>query len=372
MTGESYTGAALLAQDRIRAGNAREALRESARQLTGWGRFVRTATARFGVEGLCGQEDCAAVCREEEVKRTLLPCKGPWLYLSLEMHWRGACLADFPTASVEPLCGMDRGGPFPFIQRHLWAALLTTLAQRFKAEPTVPNEKAALLCRDHYIWRLGQVDAVWIPEERNPSRLPQLCVRVALQDPRSAQLRWASASGEALTVPNRDALAACSTETLESLLETPCGHTQWYSSRAEVGSQGTALWRKRRAAAPPPFPDYDGISASSASSSADDATLSSESSSSESETPLPQSFTGSAQAPGPSGHPRDEAVPAVPSSLTIFEQALLFLPDGFSYITRVHESDAAMDETCAVARANEALVAGFVARSARRVRRRLA
>lgn len=372
MTGESYTGVALLAQDRIRAGEAREALRESARQLSGWSRFVRTATARFGCEGLCAQEDCATVCRDEAVRAILVQCKGQLLYLSLEMHWRGACLAEFPTASIVPLCGMDRSGPMPFIQRHIWAALLNTLALRFQTDPTVSNEKAALACRDHYIWRLGQVDAVWIPEERTSSRLPQLCVRIALQDSRTASLRWASASGETLTVPNQSAVEVCSTESLESQLESFYGHTQWYTSRTEVSSQGVKLWRKRRSAAPMPFPDYDGTSMSSETSSTDSATISSDSSSSESEAPAARVPADEEDASETAGRPKKESTPNVPSNLSIFEQAVRCLPDGFSYIARVREADAALDETCAVTSANGALVAGFVARTARRVRRRLA
>ena len=311
LTGENHTGSALLAQDRVRAGSAREALRQSVRELTDWSRFVRTATARFGCEGLCSQEECAAICSDEGVRNSLLHCKGPWLYLSFETHWRGCCLADFPTASVVPLCDMDRRGPLPFIQRHIWAALLATLSRRFQVEPTVSNEKAALMCRDHYVWRLGQVDGVWIPEVRNASRLPQLCMRVSLQDSRSASLKWVSASGETLTVPNQNDVEVCATESIETQLEAPYGHPQWYGSRVAVGIAGARLWRKRRAEASVPFPDYDGTSTLSQISSTDDSTLSADSSSSDDEEPTVDAsgVTEHEEAHEPIGPPKEASTP---------------------------------------------------------------
>ena len=373
MTGESYTGAALLAQDRMRAGHSREKLREGVRELSGWNRFVRTATARFGYEGLCSQEECAIVCHDAEAQKDLRQCKGPWLYLSLEAYWRGACLTEFPTAAVVSLCRMDRDGPLPFIQRHIWAALLTTLAIRFQTEPTAANEKAALACRDHYIWRVGQVDAVWIPEERNSSRLPQLCVRASLQEPRSPSLKWVSVSGETLSVPNQNAAELCSTESQESRFVTPYGHAQWYGSRSPVQLQGVRLWRKRRADAPPPFPDNDGASTLDGSTTSSESSLSDDSSSTDGEAePEADSFDGGGPpVPPETVESKKESVTCIPCDLTILEQAILALPEGFRYIPRVTEADVAVDETCAVAVANSALVAGFVARSSRRVRRRV-
>lgn len=372
MTGESYTGAALLAQDRMRAGHSREKLRESVRELSGWNQFVRTATARFGYEALCSQEECAAVCRDAETQNCLRQCKGPWLYLSLETHWRGACLTEFPTSAVVPLCSMDRNGPLPFIQRHIWAALLAALSTRFQTEPTAANEKAALACRDHYTWRVGQVDAVWIPENRNSSRLPQLCVRASLQEPRNDALKWASGGGETLTVPNQNEIELCSTESQESQFESPYGHAQWYGSRSPVQLQGARLWRKRRTDAPPPFPDYDGTPTIDGSTSSSESSLTVDSSSSDSETAATEEAADEVIPVAPwTVETKKEFVSSIPGDLTILEQAVLSLPEGFRYIPRVVERDAAVDETCAVAVANSALVAGFVARSSRRVRRRL-
>ena len=368
MTGESHTGVALLAPDRARACQSRENMRQAVRELTGWARFVRTASARFGYDELCSAEDCAAVCRDADVQKLLRPCKGPWLYLSLETHWRGACLDEFPSSGVLPLIDLDRNGPLPFIQRQIWAVFTSILSRRFQNEPSVCNEKAALGSLNHYAWRLEQVDAVWVPQSRNSSRVPQLCMRAGLQDSRSYGLKWRATGGDILTVPNQEPLEVCSTETLDVVLESEItGHLQWYSSRTPVHLQGAKLWQKRRAEAVV-FPDYDG--SSSTTTGVGDPPSAVESSSSDEE-----DATGAVSQPCPDAtgtieRSALEATPAIPGNLSIMEHALVSLPDGFRYVPRILDGDAAGDDIAAIASANACIVAGFVARSGRRVRRR--
>ena len=375
LTGRVHYGPALLTPDFIRAGVARERLRGYVLTLEPWHRFTRTALARFGLGALCSPTACAAVLSEPTLEESLMAreASGGWWLLHLELCWRTSNLSAFPAHALKNLMQWDRNENGPLIQRRVWEGLVAIAANRFYKTPDVANRNIAFACRQHFAWRLQQVDAVYVRANRAPGRAALLLLRESWADGAGGLLLWRAVGGARLRVPVRPRAMTCSTELDDSELIPAHGETQWYGSRVPVSWRGGRLWTRRRGRAEPPFPDHDGTedpSTARATESTRSTTASSESDEDE--------FTVSSSS---SSVPPEEAsllkLLRGDDHLSVCEKALESLPDGFEYVPRVQDCDAAQDTNGTLAQVNEALVSGLLEpkrgkpATARRTRQRL-
>jgi len=371
LTNRTHFGPALLTPDLIRAGSAKELRRAQVREMVGVERLLRTAFARFGLAPLCTAKDCADLVEDSSflaLARGGAAGSRYWLPY-LELCWRAGRMDAFPADFVRHLCLHDRAGSGCLLQRHVICVLLTVLAMRYQASPTIANQNATILCREHYKWRLEQVDAIYVPTGRAPGPNPHLLLRASLSSELGEVTTWKAKDGAVLHVPTAAPTNLCTTETAEVELVPKRGAATSYRSRAPVRLQGRRLWTRRRGPASPPFPDYSGSSPSAETVSSESAASSSSSDTSDAEeapTPAP---THAAEPPPPPPSPPELSIDAAVregGTLSVWEVPLRALPDGFEYVCRVADSDCALDEGGALALANETLLTGLLQKKGRR------
>lgn len=326
LTNLLHHGPALLTADLGRAALAREARRAAIAALPLEGRFLRSSFALFGVEALVTPEGCKALLAEEALLGLVRQERSRLAAPYLELCWRVCRLDRFPLDLVAPLCDADLRGPQPFVQRTVLAKLLVDLGGRYSNEPSPKLQHTTLLLRDHYKWRLRQVDAIWLPRRRSPIDRDQLFHRASHS---ATGLRWHSQDAD-LQMPTHDLMYTCLTENSDvELLPRRTGSMTVYRSRQRVTLQRQRLWVKRRGNEVPPFPDS--VDSSSDSSS-------------------------------------DDEVSKSDGALSIWERPLCCLPDGLEYVPRVSDEDGLMDEEGALATVNEQLLSRMLKRRSRKRR----
>ena len=374
LTNCTHFGPALLTPDLIRAGSAKGHLRAQVREMEGVERLLRTAFARFGLAPLCTAKDCADLIEDSTylaLARAGAATNRYWLPY-LELCWRAGRMDAFPGDFVRHLCLHDRSGSECFLQRHVICVLLSVLAMRYQSSPTIANQNATILGREHYKWRLEQVDAIYVPTGRAPGPNPHLLLRASLSSEMGEVTTWKGKDGAVLHVPTAALTDLCTTETAEVELAPKRGSSTIYRSRAPVRLQGSRLWARRRGPASPPFPEYSGLSpsAESVSSESSESTASSSSSdtSEAEEEPAPEPAHAAAPPP-PATPPPELSIDAAVrdgGALSVWEVPLRALPDGFEYVCRVADSDSALDEGGTLALANETLLTGLLQKKGRR------
>ena len=320
LTNQEHTGPALLVPDCLRAGASREYHRAAVSALPVWERFLRTAYARFGASPLCAADrGCAALLADEVVLARVRAEQPRWCNALLEIAWRCCRMQDYPQDLVEPLCDFEQMGKEPFIQREVWRQLLYTLTVAYSESANPETERALLVCRAHFKWRLERVDAVYAPQSRTSMETDDTFLREPLE--LEAYVSWKSKSGATLHVPVVNPSWVCDSEDSKVDLFVPGVLAPLvYRSRVEVKLRGASLWRRRRGPTLP-FPDETGSSTSEAE---------------EEPEPLKKSWT-----------------------LCIYEQPLLTLPEGFRYVPCLAGENPATDATGTLDIANDLLVTGL-------------
>lgn len=379
-TNERLCGNALLTPDRLRAGVAREQRRGALSGLPWTQAVLATATAQFGDEPLATREECARVARDPRLQR-IHKWGAPAAHVVLELCWRGGCVDAFPRSLVGTLCDSDRHGPYPFIQRGVLASLLRSCTRSYQVDHDTVNETATIACKEHYEWRLQQVDAVFVSPERRGAQYGGLYWRAALQDalcPR--QLSLVGIPPAEMRVSLLKSGEACATEDLDTTI-TRENCKAYFTSRLPVVLEGRAWLAARRGPAPAVFPDSSGEAEIVDSSDSD--------SSSGAEVELAGGLElevassapvaeGEAPADAPISGARRAAAQLKSARLVVWERPLNALPRGFEYVPRVRDEDALRDTEQHISAANAALVTGLLAKRAldhdaavqRRVRQR--
>jgi len=352
LTNATHFGSALLTPDFLRAGACREFHQRAVRLLEDpWDRFLCTARARFGLHALCTASDCAELTGHSVVLARVRAESPLWSTALLEVCWRAGRLDAYPADLVVALCDKEqRSDGGAFVQREVWGALLALSALRYLDAPCDSLSEILIRCRAHYMWRLEQVDAVHVPSTRAPNGTPLLLLRASyVSEAENANCLWADhANGFKLRVPSLTDDTACLTECLHSVITSKSGAESHYRSRVAVGLSGPRLWIRRR------LPHSVASFVARSNRGRDDASISTTASS-------PTSDTETDPDPEPNA-----ALGGVNSArcwldtLSILEKPALHLPEGFEYVSRVKDEDAAPDEEGALAHANEAIVTGVL------------
>ena len=311
------------------------------RHLPVWERFLQTAYARYGAAPLCpADRECAALLEDESVLARVRAEQPLWCNAFLELSWRCRRMHAYPEDLVEPLCEIEQTGKEPFIQREVWRQLLYTLTSAYAEKGEPKTERSLLACRAHFKWRLERVDGIYAPLSRTNLESDDIFLREPLEF--EGIILWKSKTGATLHVPSADPSWACFSEDSKvELVVAGAIAPLVYRSRVNVKSQGVALWKRRRGPAPLPFPDASGSSTPPSPQETDEEDTDKEKSDVERQEPAAQS------------------VAAKSGTLSIYEQPLVTLPEGFRYVPRVVGEYQAMDSTGTLDIANDLLVTGM-------------
>ena len=343
LTNRIHYGSALLARDLLRAGVSLEYHRSMIRTLSPIEQLKTIPCAFFGSVPLCTSEECASVLEDKHVLSFVRRESPRWHSAFLELCWRAKALERYPSDCVIEFCRFEQRSEGAFVQREVVRALLEACGLRYKTSPLRRLRAALMECRSHYIWRLQQVDAIFVPQERAPGNRSLLLVRNPYTQPSSDISLWSSQSGACMSLPRLPAYKSCLQEPIQCniTLQSSCGAT--YRSHCRVDVEEKRLWRRRRGPPPPCFPDSSGDAASVASSDSTEAiSVSSDALSSDTQ----------------SSESALEATP--PETITTHEEPVWILPEGFEYIPRVQHEDEIEDTSGTLAEIDHLLVSEMV------------
>jgi hypothetical protein len=321
LTNQTHTGPALMVPDCLRAGASREFHRAAVAALPLWERFLRTAYARFGASPLCAPDrECIALLANEAVLARVRAERPAWCGALLELCWRCCQIEAYPQDLVEPLCELEQTGRDPFIQREVWRQVLHALTVAYSASGEPETERALLACRAHFKWRLERTDGVFAPLSRTELEADEIFLREPLE--LEGSVTWRSKCGATLRIPSVKPSWVCESEDHRVELSAPGAlGAVVFRSRVEVKLRGAAVWRLRRGPTLP-FPDETGSSTSEAEEEPDPPTM----------------FLG---------------------TLSVYEQTLPTLPEGFRYVPCPGGEHQATDATGTLDIANDLLVTGL-------------
>jgi len=353
LTNRLHYGWALLTQDLLRAGASLEYHRRCLDALSPLERFKEVPFSFFGQTPLGTPEQCASLVHDKTVLSFVRRDSPQWHPAFLDVCWRSKSLDKFPPDCVLTFCSFEKHSEQAFVQREVVRALLEAYGRIYRACPSAQNRAALLECRAHYIWRLQQLDAIYVPQGRAPGDCALLFTRAPYTSPSSNYSYWSARSGACMSLPRLPAHKSCLQEPTQcdiSLhsLQNSCGAI--YRSQVCVEMDEKHLWRSRKGPAPPCFPDSFTDSISVASTDSTEATsVSSDTTSSDSQ--------------------KSECVQAaaIPRNVTCHEERVCALPEGFEYILRVKEEDEIEDSSGTLAEIDHILVAKMLGRRKRNV-----
>ena len=348
LTNRTHYGYALLAQDLLRAGASLEYHRNMIHTLPPIERFKMIPYAFFGFVPLCTSEECASVLEDKSVLALVRRDSPHWHSAFLEVCWRAKALERYPADCVIEFCRHEQRSEEPFVQREIVRALLEACGSKYKTAPLRKLRAALLECRAHYIWRLQQVDAIFVPPERAPGASALLLVRNSYTPPSSNCSHWSSRSGACMSLPRLPAYKSCLQEPTQCdiTLKSSCGAT--YRSQIIVGMEEKSIWRRRRG---PPlcFPESSGDAASVASSDSTEAI----------------SVSSDALSSSDSQAESSSEVTTKSEKMTSHEESVWILPEGFEYIPRVKKEDEIQDTSGTLAEIDHLLVSEMLGKRTR-------
>ena len=356
LTGQMMKRPALLVPDRLRAGRARSARRYAVRSLPCFQRLFWAAVSKCGQEPLFSSSDCKAILTAVLRHPRLTTAFPAVCYAVLELCWRCNHLALYPTRLVPSLLQEERNNKWPFVQRGIIRDLLQALADRFKTTPTDDMENVVIACRDHYKWRMEQVDGIFALPKRRLDVGPIFLRPDLLADHVGSALKFTSGDAATFIMPCVSDTSRCITEDGDFTITSSNGNIRWFTSRRSVPLKEERLWVARRGSAPLAFPDYDGLSTDSSSEESSD-----DDDDADNQQACPTVQNGTHESKEKAGA-LDLGPHLSRCTLTILEQPVSALPWGFEYVPCVRAEDRATGGDNFLAEVDEALVTGFISR----------
>lgn len=347
LTNRLHSGPALLAPDLLRAGASLTHHREQFKQLSTLLMFQSSPYAFFGESPISTAEDCAVMLADKSVFSFVRQSPPIWTCVLLDVCWRANKLDKFPIDRMFDFCNYEKRSEIPLVQREVIRSMLEMQAARYKRSPSRRERAALLQCRSHFIWREQQVDAIYVPSGRVPTGNSLLMIRSARMCPLSLSHHlWTDASGASLSLPRLHPHMQCFSEASHCKINLPPSPTREivYRSQCIVEPQGSALWRRRRQPPAPSFPDSGSETSSAPNPDSSDASslMSTEASLTEATSTTPESSQ------------------QIRENLSIFEQAVWVVPQGFEYVPRVKTEHEAKDAHGTLARIDNILVTEMI------------
>lgn len=333
LTNCAHYGTALLTQDLLRAGVSLQYHRDRIRSMPVLERFKNMPYNFFGINPLCTTEDCASIIGDKSIIKLVRREKPKWHSAFLDLCWRANALQKFPADCVIDFCRYERNSKSPFVQREIIRRLLHLSGERYKHLPNQNLKDALLECRYHYIWRLQQIDAVYVPDDRSPTLTSLVLVRHSYMPVSANYTHWISTTGACLFLPRLPAHKSCLQEPMYcEIAAATTGST--YKSQCEAALDKRILWRRRRGPPATCFPDSSGDTVSTSSTASTD----------EGSSTVTESYSSNSD--------EDENY----DKLSIHEEGIWILPEGFEYVPRVKTEDEAHDTSGVLADIDNILV----------------